>query len=610
MSNGAPQSSREAPKARARRRGWRRVLLWTLGALVLFEVLINVLLNVGFVSGLLKRETERTRIEWSGGWWLWPGPVHLRDFSVLQRDAATLWQVKAESVRAQVSLAQLLSRRVSAHAVVAQGVRAWARPAPPLEQPVPHPPSEHPWQIILRGVELEDVRELAWEPVRYLGTGNGRGSLHVVAGQRLNVDLEALRLGDGLLEMEERRMGRVKELTASVNLDSLQHPHGQEPRHKRFDGTFGVKLDVEDLGWLGALLSRGKEHAIHLSQGAGHVDAEVHVRDGRFAEGSRVDASGAALELKLGPARVRAPWSVNGAMKGTQGQLRLRFAPVQLEGAHGHVLEIPEVQLTLHDTNSAQSTTPHVAYSLHMAKSHPVDLRMLNAWMGKTFHVESGHATLEGTDTSAEEQVSRVRLHAETDLVEGRWSGIRVLGKTRADVDAQRVHLHGKSLALDGTRLDIDHVSADTKYQQIRGWSGSFHLTRARLSLEPVELETDFTATFANSAPFVAMLTTEKKLPRFLSPMLEAKNWRITGHARMGDAGLQLRKLHAKAEGLELEGRMDTARGTTHALLLAKMGGLTGAVEVAPGRSHVQVKGAQRWYEEQLARPPGQEGTP
>ncbi|WP_342375896.1 hypothetical protein NVS55_32095 [Myxococcus stipitatus] len=607
MSNGAPPSSREAPKARARRRGWRRVLPWTLGAFVVFEVLINVLLNVGFVSGLLKRETERTRIEWSSGWWLWPGPVHLRDFSVLQRDAATLWQVKAESVRAQVSLVQLLSRRVSAHQVVAQGVRAWARPAPPLEQPVTRPPSEHPWQIILRGVELEDVRELAWEPVRYLGTGNGRGSLHVVAGQRLNVDLEALRLGDGLLEMGERRMGRVKELTAAVKLDILQRPLGDEPRHKRFDGTFGVKADVDDLGWVGALLSRGKEPPIHLSQGAGQVDAEVHVRDGHLVEGSRVDASGAALELKLGPARVRAPWSVKGAMTGTEGQLQLRFAPVHLEGDHGRVMEIPEVQLTLHGTPSTPSDTPRVGYSLHVAKSRPVDLKMLNAWIGNTFHVESGHATLEGTDTSTSKQDSQVRLHAETNLVEGKWSGIRVLGKTRADVDARRVQFQGKVLALDGTRLDIDHVSADTKYQQIRGWSGSFHLTRARLNLEPVELEADFTATFANSAPFVAMLTTEKKLPRFLSPMLEARDWRITGHARMGDAGLQLRGLQAKADGLEMEGRLDTARDSTHALLLAKTGGLTGAVEIAPGRSQVQLKGARRWYEQRLAQPPGQD---
>ncbi|WP_338864048.1 hypothetical protein [Myxococcus stipitatus] len=615
MSIGAPQDSREAPKARARRRGWRRVLLWTLGALVLFEVLINVLLNVGFVPWLLRHETQRTRIEWSGGWWLWPGPVHLRDFSVLQRDAATLWQVKAESVRAQVSLTRLLSRRVSAKKVRAVGVRALAHPAPPLEERETHPPSEHPWEIILNGVDLEDVRELAWEPVRYLGTGTGRGSLHVVSGQRLTVDLEALHLGDGLLDLEEQRMGRVRELTASVGLDTIQHPHGQRSEHKRFDGKFGVKMDVQDLGWVGPLLSRGKQNTFHLSHGAGHVDAEVHVRNGQLAEGSRVDASGAALELKLGPARVRAPWSVKGSMNGdakmgSHGQMRLRFAPVHLEGEHARVLEIPEVQLTLSSITSERHAAPHVGYALHVAQSRPVDLRMLNAWTGKTFQVESGNATLEGTDTKTSEQVSLSRLHVETNLVEGRWSGIEVLGKTTADIDAQRLHLKGKVLELDGTRLTVDHVSADTKYQQIRAWSGSFHLTRARLSLQPVELDADFTATFASSDPFVAMLTTEKKLPRFLAPMLEAKGWKVTGHARMGDAGFQLRGLHAKAEGLELEGRMDTGRGATHALLLAKVGMLTGAVEVAPGRSHVQVQGAQRWYEQRIDKPPGQEGPP
>lgn len=615
MSIGAPQDSREAPKARARRRGWRRVLPWTLGALVLLEVLINVLLNVGFVSWLLRHETERTRVEWSGGWWLWPGPVHLRDFSVLQRDAATLWQVKAESVRAQVSLLQILSRRISATKVRAVGVRAWARPAPPLEQGGISPPSEHPWEILLNGVELEDVRELAWEPVRYLGTGQGRGSIHVIAGQRLTVDLEALHLGDGLLDLKEQRVGRVKELSAAVDLDTLQHPHGAQSRSERFDGKFGVKMDLQDLSWVGALLSRGGEHSVHLSRGAGHVDAEVNVRDGELAEGSRVDASGAALELKLGPARVRAPWSVKGEVKGNtktgaQGLLRLRFAPVHLEGEHGRVLEVPEAVLTLSRRTEGPGATPRLGYALHVAKSRPVDLKMLNAWIGKTFLVESGNATLEATDTKAAEQTSRMRLHLETDLVEGRWSGILTLGKTHADIDARRLHLRGKVLELDGTQLTVDHVSADTKYQQIRAWSGSFHLTRARLSLEPVELEADFTATFADSAPFVAMLTAEKKLPRFLSPMLEAKGWKVTGHARMSDAGFQIRQLQAKAEGLEMEGRLDTGRGATYALLLAKIGLLTGAVEVAPGRSHVQVQGARHWYEQRIDKPPGQEGPP
>ncbi|MFY2563929.1 hypothetical protein ACN469_40440 [Corallococcus terminator] len=607
MSIEAPLASRAPPGVRARRGGWRRVLKWGLVVVLALEALLNLALNVGLVPALLARATPRTQVDWHRGWWLWPGPVHLQGFFVQQRDARVAWRLDAEQVDAHTSLFALLSRRVRADGVNARGVSVRAEPMPALEQAPARHPSAHPWDIELRGVELEELRELMLKPVRYVGPGQLKGAVHLVAGQRLTVTLEALRLSDGALELEGRTVARVREVSSELALDAVR-PAGEEKRRvERFDGRLAVKMEVLDLAWLGALVSR--EHPDLLGEGAGQLDAEVRIQGGKLAAGSRVDASGAPLELRVGSARVRAPWRVHGEVtedraSGTRSVLRMRFAPVHVEGTGGRVLEVPEVALTLHGKMHDPDAATQVKHELRVTRSRPVDLRMLNAWMGKTFRVESGHATLEASDSSAGQQTpQRLRLNLSSDLVEGRWAEARVLGKASVEVDARRLSLHGKRLGLDGSAVHLHHVSVDVPHTQIRGWSGSFDLPQARLTLDPAELEAHFSAHFSNADPFVALLTEEKKLPGFLSPLLEAKDLEVTGQARMSDAGLQINALHAKADGLELEGRLDTARGSTHALIFAKVGLLSGAVQVKPGDTHVQLKDARRWYEERLSTP-------
>lgn len=608
MSDEALQASRAPPSPRARRGGWRRILKWGLVVVLAFEALLNLALNVGLVPALLARATPRTQVDWHSGWWLWPGPVHLRGFFVRQRDARAAWRIDAEHVDANTSLFALLSRRVRAEGVRARGVSVRAEPMPALEQTPAGHPHAHPWDIELLDVTLEDLRELMLKPVRYVGPGQVKGAVRVVAGQRLTVTLESLRLSDGTLELEGRTVARVREVSHELVLDAIR-PEGEAKRRvEKFDGRLGVKLEVLDLAWLGALVSR--EHPDLLSEGAGRLDAEVFVQGGQLAAGSRVDASGAPLELRVGPARVRAPWRVHGEVTedgaaGTLSVLRMRFAPVHVEGKAGRVLEVPEVSLTLHGKMHDPDAATQVKHELRVTRSGPVDLRMLNAWMGKTFHVESGHATLEASDSTAGQKTPRrLRLDLHTDLVEGRWAEARVLGMASVELDARRLSLHGKSLGLDGSALHLHHVSADAPHSTIRGWSGRFDLPQARLTLSPAELEAHFSAHFSNADPFVALLTAEKKLPAFLSPLLKARDLRVTGQARMSDAGLQISALHAKADGLELEGRLDTSRGTTHALIYAKVGVLSGAVEINPGDTHVQLKHARRWYEERLKEPP------
>jgi len=581
-------------------------VLGVLGLALAWEVLLNVALNAGLASALVHGATPHTRLEWRHGWWVWPGRVHLRGFSLWERDNEAEWRIDAERVEAHVSLAALLSRHVRAHDVTAHGLRFWLASAPPLETG-PRPPEPQPLRVDLERVALRDVREVNWERLRYVGPGAVDGSLRVVAGQRLTLDMEHLRLAGGLVEARGERVATLEEVSGALVLDNLHPPLGNA---HRLEGQVDVHAALFDLGWLGALwggANKGRPRG-----GAGSLDARLRFHEGVLAPGSRVEARGAELEVALGPARVRAPWSVQGEVaqtpdQGPRGELTVRLAPVRVEGRVGTVAELPSVALTLHATWRAPGDpTPLLEQRVDISRSHPIDLRMLNAWMGHTLRIDSGKATVSGSDTPGPvREPHRLNLLVRTDLVEARWAGqTRMLGQATLDIDARRVALREKSFELEGTHLHLEHVSADLKHMQVRAWSGTFSLPSATLDLEPVSLETRFTSTFASSDPFVALLTAEKKLPTFLSPLFKARDLKVTGRLRLSDAGIQVRDLHATAEGgLELRGRVDSGKGVTHALILATAGGVTGAIEVRPGHTHLQLGNAQRWFEERLHAP-------
>ncbi|MCP3101194.1 hypothetical protein LZ198_20155 [Myxococcus sp. K15C18031901] len=598
-----------APTARAPRVRWRRALFGVLAVVLAFEALLNVALNVGLVSGLLRATTPHTRLDWSQGWWLWPGPVHLRDFSLKERDNRQAWRVDAARVKAHVSLFRLLTRKVLAHDVEAHGLVFWLTSEPALEARPTGPPAPHPWVIELDRVTVRDVREVNWETLRYTGPCEVDGWLHVVAGQRFTAGLERLHLAGGNVESKGERVATLEQVDGTLVLDNIQPP--LEAEH-RVDGHIDVRVDLFDLGWLWPMLGSSSSHAGMPRGGAGQLEARLRFHRGHLAAGSRVEARGAELEVALGPAKFHAPWSLHGTVTQeqdqlTRGELTVRFAPVRVEGHVGTVARIPEVSLTLHArSHGPDASTIDLEQQVRIGRSHPIDLRLFNAWTGKTFQVDSGTATLSGRDTPGPvREPHRLNLLLKTDLVEGRWAGnARMLGQADFDIDARRVSLQGKAMSLEGTHVELSHVSMDLKRMQIRAWSGQFSLPAATLNLEPVALETRFSSTFANSDPFVALLTAEKALPTFLSPLFKAKDLKVTGWLRISDAGLQVRDLHATAEGgLELRGWVDTRRGVTNALVLATAGGITGAIEIHPGHHHLQLHHARRWFEKRLRAP-------
>ncbi|MBU8896405.1 hypothetical protein KRR26_12355 [Corallococcus sp. M34] len=605
MSTRGATPSQPATPPRRRRRAVR-ALGFGVVALLVFEGVLNLVLNLGVIPHIVHRATSRTYLGWSRAWWLWPAPVHVQDFFLEQHDNDAQWRVDVERSEARLSLTSFLHRRVDLGFLHAWGVRVRVRPIPPLERAVPGPPSAHPWSVSLRGLEIRDGREVDWGHGRYIGPWEADGAVTLVGGERVSVSASRIELSQGAVELGQRRAANVDSMLADLTLDVPKKGPGAGDALGGLSGRARLKAELLPLDWLGPLLAH--REALVLDEGAGHVEADVRWTRGRLAPDSRVEAQGEPLTLRLGPLRVRTPWHARGTVtaqgEGTREWLRFDFAPVLVGGYVGQLMELPEVALTFQAEPRPGERHPTYQRDLTVAPSRPMDLRTLNHWTGHTFRVDSGTAVLKArAQFESAQDTGDLHLSLGSDLINAQSGSVRMLGRARASIASHRLALREHEVGLDGTTLELTQVSADFPHKQVRGWEGTFSFPHALLALSPPSLDARFSGQFANADPFVALLTRKLGLPRFLAPLLDARDLRVSGRVWMGDAGMRVRELHATGSGLKLEASLDVRRDDLRARVLATVKGITGCVEVTPEGTHLHLGDARR-HCEPLDAPP------
>ncbi|MFP2900199.1 hypothetical protein [Corallococcus sp. 4LFB] len=238
-----------------------------------------------------------------------------------------------------------------------------------------------------------------------------------------------------------------------------------------------------------------------------------------------------------------------------------------------------------------------------MAKSKPLDLRVLNPWLGRTLEIDSGHVTIRSEEPSKGAKArNALELRMDTDLVSGRMGRNKVLLRAEVEVDARHLSWDMTELGLGGTTLRLSQVSSNGNVP-IRAWSGTFTLPRASLTLSPTVLKARFSSQLTDTQPLVALITSSRKLPGFLTSLLNIPKVEVTGQVQIDERGLQLRELKAKGDGFSLEGHLDLVQGNMTGALLATLGAVTGGIELRPGKHDLHLLKATEWFRGQPVPP-------
>lgn len=537
---------------------WRRPLLWTVGALLALEVLYNAVLLTGLLATVINHFTHgRPKVEWSRAWSLVPGRVHVRDLKVGQQSESGIsWQLAMDEVRVNLSVFSLFKRTLSADSLNVRGLSVQVSSGPEkTEGDKPKgPPPEDPWKLLLHGIHVQEVHQVAVKAVRLTGVTTASGSLEVVPGHRVSVQDARVQLGPGELAYADAKVANIDQGSGEFSLETRRKDaeHGLDLITGLTGGRLQFTATHPSFQELSSLTSRLA--GISLKGGEGKMEVDLHVKEGRLAKGTVLKGSAEPLLLSLGALRLKAPWQFySDVYTHEDGKdrfgLKLTLGPARVDGVEGLALEAPELLLLL------------------------------------------------GADTPRlDELPADAHLEFDAKQLETAWGGAKIKGHVHVTADARQLSMQRGKVALHGSQLHLREVSVRTGSDEERNWEGTLSFPEATLDLSPLSAQGRFSGKFSNAAPFVALLSYKGALPGVLKPLLTANNLNLSGEVTLGEKGLKVDKLLANGQGLLLHGSAESTGAAPHALFLVKMGPLSVGVETGAGDTHVQVFNASSWF--------------
>lgn len=555
-----PMPSPYLPELSPRPARWRRPLLWTVGVLLVLEVLYNAVLLTGLLATVINHFTHgHPKVEWSRAWSLVPGRVHVRDLKVGQQsESGTSWQLAMDDVRVNLSVFSLLKRTLSTGSLDVRGLSVQVRSSPQKadgDKPK-GPPPEDPWKVFLHGIQVQEVHEVEVKAVRLTGITTASGSLEVVPGHRVSVRDAKVQLGPGELAYAEAKIAHIDQGSGEFSLETQRKDadHGLDLITGLTGGRLQFTASHPTFQELSSLTSQLA--GISLKGGAGKLEVDLHVKEGRLAKSTVLKGSAEPLLLSVGALRLKAPWQFYSDVYTHEDGadrfgLKLTLGPARVDGVEGLSMEAPELLLLL--------------------GAEPPRLDELPA----DAHLEV-HA--KGLQTT--------------------WGGARMKGNVHVTADARKLSLQRGKVALHGSRVQLQEVSVRTGSDEERNWEGTLTFPQATLDLSPPSAQGRFSGNFSNAAPFVALLTYKGALPGVLKPLLTADNLGLSGEVALGEKGLKVDKLLANGQGLELRGSAESTEDAPHAVFLVKLGPISVGVETGAGDTHVQVFNASSWFQE------------
>ncbi|WP_257448721.1 AsmA family protein [Archangium lipolyticum] len=366
------------------------------------------------------------------------------------------------------------------------------------------------------------------------------------------------------LEVDAVRLTGITEVTGGMELEPEQRISIRDVRLKLGRGELTVQAEA----------------VAHVEEGTGGFTLEAH------RQGAR-----GQLDLLSGLTDGRLQLSATLPSFGAMRRLMPRLAEAGLEGGAGRV----EVDVRIKDGQLAPGT--RLKGSGESITFPAGTLRLRAPWRLEGGVRESGDAP----------DRFGLRLTLAPVRLEGRKGRLLEMSEARIVLMSKTTRLGQEPpdmrMELDGTRLVLRDVSVRTGKEQELDWNGTLAFPEATLSLASPRIKGRFSGSFSNAAPFIALLTDQGSLPQVLSPLLTARDLKVSGNVALGEKGAKVTKLRARGEGLELHGQADSAQGSTRAVLLVKVGTVPLGVEVTPEGSHLQVLEPQRWYEQRTGEP-------
>lgn len=359
------------------------------------------------------------------------------------------------------------------------------------------------------------------------------------------------------------------------------------------------------LGWIAGFFPQATWLQL---EGAGDVDADVRVVDGKLAPGSRLAVPDVQAVVDVMGNRIRGRANAQVQLDaGPQGQLA------------------PHLQATMEDFNIAATRAPNQPYvrgrnlrltldavgqvgTLRDAVRGRVvfdnasvpDLRVYNAFLPRQqMRFNGGSGVLSGDlslDTAGDVGNGRLRIGARAARMH--LAGLDVQGDVDLGLQLRRADLKRHSFNADGSTVDFRNLSFREPGGESRsGWWAKLVLARARLDVDkPIAASGTADVSMKDVGFLLALFSRKKDYPKWVFKLVDAGQARVDGRVQWQDDVLVLDRMQAHNDRFDLAARLRLQGKQRSGQLYAEWGVLSMGVEVHSGNRQFHLIRAKQWY--------------
>ncbi|UTA53488.1 hypothetical protein L3D22_14125 [Lysobacter soli] len=413
----------------------------------------------------------------------------------------------------------------------------------------------------------------------------------------------------------EGRLSLDANLTVRGTQVPLKDPRSLLPRSS---GHVAGRWHFASLRWLGNFFD-----APWLSlDGAGVVDADVRVVDGRVAGGSRVGVPDVQAVAHVMGNRIAGRAKADGRLDAgpndevlprlellmerfdiaaddapakpfVQGQ-NLRLLLESVSGVERQALRQPGAMRQV-----GQAMRAHLTF----ANAQVPDLRAYNRYLpNEHLRFDGGAGTLSGDLTlDGAGAIGQGTLGVDARAARMHLAGIALRTDVDIDTKLRRADLKRHTFSIDGTRLALQNVSFTEPGGESRsGWWTRIDLQRARMDWDrPVSIDGRAQIAMKDVGFLLALFSRKKDYPKWMGKLIDSGQAQANGNVRLAGKTLLLNDVHASNQRYDVMARLRLHGKQRDGSLYAKWGVLSCAVAVDNGQRDFHLIKAREWYDAQ-----------
>jgi hypothetical protein len=627
----------------------RLVLGLVLAAVALYPLYLiagNWYLRSGDLERRLNRRPERLLVHAGSAWTSWPGVVHVRDFHIRNQTRTSQWWASMDRASFTIRLFDLRDRDLIVDGLTGSGVSfrlrrrvdnpRWVRkprpelqpsipglanpPARPPERIYPPPPPgprgqprRNPWHVRLAQVDLDDVREIWIDEIRFAGAARVAGGFDMQAWRRLQIDPTRLQIVSGGISLGAGPRARPILLEARGHVDGEISPYSPAEHHgwqsiRFLSGLARVEGVVPNLAFLDEYLKQTRWLALEAEDG--RIAAEVRVRRGELLPGSRMEARPARLAARVldyqayGPGRI--VWEV---LPGGDGRLGLAFDTFQVirrgypqPHVRGRGLRIeargPEPRLVGLNLFSPR------AIDIEMPSAEVPQLAFYNAYLPPASGMEltGGSGRMSARfQAAAPDWTGHGNLRLDAREVAARIEGRLLRGDVLLRTQLREADFQGRRFDISGTRLDLIRVRmAGTE----GNWWARAHLDRAVLEPgSPVLLRARVESTLSDPRPILAFVAPPERRSRLLNwvdRLLDVQGIGAVADVAVGTGGVTIDRMAVTGGPALIRGSLRIGGPRRRGILYASYGRWDVGLEMDGDQRDWKILKPKQWFENQM----------